>query len=143
MFNKRIISQAVFFIFASSMCVFAYAQDPLPQESDYDTYAYPDSNTMDNAIVIKIPDIGECDTDACKHGVFDAINKQEREYLSKMFGEEEVQWISEDRDNWEVDLRRDSKYYDVGHIKLIDTDERRVIYFDITDPVSRMKGEID
>jgi len=140
MFNRRVALWVMFLFCASG---FAYAQDSPWQKSDFDGYINGDGSNIESAVIIKVPDTQECDTDVCEHDVFDGINKQEREYLSKMFGEEEVQWSLEDKDNWEVDLKRNDKYYDVSHIKLIDTDERRVVYFDITDPILRMKGEIE
>jgi hypothetical protein len=109
----------------------AFASEP----SAFSQYLNGDGSSIDEAVIIDKPvDLKPCNFGTCYNAEFPKIVRQEHDYLVRTYGKEGVDWEIVGETAMEVDIDLNDKFYDKIAIKLISTQEKKIIYFDITVP---------
>jgi len=128
----RIIIYLIAPILAIS-CAFA-AEAPW-QKGAFSEYINGDGSSLQQAVTITKPDdLNPCSFGACFDQEFPKIVRQEHKYLWATYGAEDVDWQVTGETDMEVDIDLNDKFYDKIAIKLLPSQEKKVIYFDITIP---------
>jgi len=119
----------------------AVAEVSSPDKSAFMTYIDGDGSSLAQALIIKdVEGIDACYSDDCLRAGFTNISEQEYRYFDRKFGQRGTAWKLEGRDNWEVDIERNDKFYDKVAIRLLPSQERKIFYFDITVAVLKLRG---
>ena len=128
----RIIIYLITFFLAISR---AFAGEAPWQKGAFSEYINGDGSSLGQAVTIATPgNLNSCSFGTCFDQEFPKIVRQEHKYLEVTYGAEGVDWQITGETNMEVDIDLNDKFYDKIAIKLLPSQEKKVIYFDITIP---------
>ncbi|MCX5705469.1 MAG: hypothetical protein NTZ92_05395 [Candidatus Omnitrophica bacterium] len=113
----------------------AFAEAAPWQKGAFSEYVNGDGSTLQQAVTITKPgDLLPCSFGTCFDEEFSKIVREEHRYLEDTFGTEGVDWQVTGETDMEVDIDLNDKFYDKIAIKLLPSQEKKIIYFDITVP---------
>ena len=113
----------------------AFAEEAPWQKGAFSEYINGDGSSLQQAVTITTPgDLLSCSFGTCFDREFPKIVRQEHKYLEATYGAEGVDWQVTGETDMEVDIDLNDKFYDKIAIKLLPSQEKKVIYFDITIP---------
>jgi hypothetical protein len=120
-------------IVLTSTCVFA-GEAPW-QKGAFSEYVNGDGASLDQAVLITTPgDLNRCNFGTCFDKEFPKIVREEHKYLAETYGTEGQDWKIAGETDMEVDIDLNDKFYDKIAIQLLPSQEKKIIYFDITVP---------
>ncbi len=111
-------------------------------------YINAKGTSVDDAIVIKnISNYSGCDSKECMDAELLKSIKQEYTYIRNRFGVSGVNWEYHNdkflEEDTEVDFVENDRQYDKLIIRLLPSQELKVIYFDITDPIEAYRKNLN
>jgi len=129
---QRIIIYLIVIVLMASC---AFAQEPPWQKGAFSEYVNGNGSSLEQAVTITTPgDLLRCSFGTCFDEEFPKIVREEHRYLENTFGKEGVDWQVTGETDMEVDIDLNDKFYDKIAIKLLPSQEKKIIYFDITVP---------